>query len=590
MLDIVLLFAVLAATLLMFIWGYYRYDLVAIMSLMALVMFGIIPSQQAFTGFGNTAVITVACVMVITAAISQTGLVEQIQKLLMPFASTPSIHIGIICIIGAAMSAFMNNVGALALLMPIAIQSAIHAKLSPSSILMPLSFATVLGGMTTRVGTPPNLLISSYRQQVTGSQFSLFDYTPVGLSVLVVCLTFIILVGWRYIPKRRKAEKSTEDLYQIHNYISEVSIPEDSPVVGMSRTQLEHLIEGDFSILGLIRKRKKRLAIPYHEELLANDVLIVEASHEDLSELIIKGKLKLVHGEIVKPENLRGEEINTTEAVVTQGSRLEGRSWQKLRIRSTQQLNLLAIARAGKSIMNRLNHVNFNAGDVLLIQGEEDGLREKVVNLGLVPLAERRIEVGFNRSTIIPVLFFIIGIFLATMQWLAVSASFTLVVIMIVIFNVMPIRRVYQSIDWSIIVLLGALIPLGDALKSTGAAELIGRNIIFLAGPDSTMFILALVLIITMTLSDLMNNAATAVVMAPIAINIAQTLHMSVDPFLMAVAIGSSCSFLTPISHQNNTLIMGPGSYKFFDYLWLGVPVEILVLITSLPALHYFWL
>ncbi len=590
MLDIVLLFAVLAATLLMFIWGYYRYDLVAIMSLMALVMFGIIPSQQAFTGFGNTAVITVACVMVITAAISQTGLVEQIQKLLMPFASTPSIHIGIICIIGAAMSAFMNNVGALALLMPIAIQSAIHAKLSPSSILMPLSFATVLGGMTTRVGTPPNLLISSYRQQVTGSQFSLFDYTPVGLSVLVVCLTFIILVGWRYIPKRRKAEKSTEDLYQIHNYISEVSIPEDSPVVGMSRTQLEHLIEGDFSILGLIRKRKKRLAIPYHEELLANDVLIVEASHEDLSELIIKGKLKLVHGEIVKPENLRGEEINTTEAVVTQGSRLEGRSWQKLRIRSTQQLNLLAIARAGKSIMNRLNHVNFNAGDVLLIQGEEDGLREKVVNLGLVPLAERRIEVGFNRSTIIPVLFFIIGIFLATMQWLAVSASFTLVVIMIVIFNVMPIRRVYQSIDWSIIVLLGALIPLGDALKSTGAAELIGRNIIFLAGPDSTMFILALVLIITMTLSDLMNNAATAVVMAPIAINIAQTMHMSVDPFLMAVAIGSSCSFLTPISHQNNTLIMGPGSYKFFDYLWLGVPVEILVLITSLPALHYFWL
>lgn len=590
MLDIVLLFTVLAATLLMFIWGYYRYDLVAIMSLMSLVILGIVPSHNAFLGFGNSAVITVACVMVITAAMSQTGLVEQIQKLLIPFHRIPSLHIGIICVIGAAMSAFMNNVGALALLMPIAIQSSVQARLSPSSILMPLSFATVLGGMTTRVGTPPNLLISTFRQQASGSQFSLFDFTPVGLSVLFICLAFVILVGWRYIPKRRKAEKNTEDLYHIHDYISEVSIPEDSPVVGMSRTQLEHLIEGDFSILGLIRKRKKRLAIAYHEELLANDVLIVEANHEDLNELIVKGKLKLVHGDIVKPENLRGEDISTIEAVVTQGSRLEGRSWQRLRIRATQQLNLLAVARAGKSIKNRLNHVNFNPGDVLLIQGQEEGLREKVVNLGLVPLAERQVNVGFNRSTIIPILIFAFGIILATMQWLAVSSAFTLVVIMMVVFNVIPIRRVYKSIDWSIIVLLGALIPLGDALKTTGAAELIGRNIIFLAGSDSTMLILALILIITMMLSDLMNNAATAVVMAPIAVNIAQTLHVNVDPFLMAVAIGASCSFLTPISHQNNTLIMGPGGYKFFDYLWLGVPVELLVLITSLPALNYFWL
>ena len=590
MLDIVLLFAVLTATLLMFIWGIFRYDLVAIMSLMALVLLGIVPSQNAFLGFGNPAVITVACVMVITTAISQTGLVEQIQKILAPFANSPSTHIGIICIIGAAMSAFMNNVGALALLMPIAIQSAVQAKLSPSSILMPLSFATVLGGMTTRVGTPPNLLISSFRQQASGSQFSLFDFSPVGLTVLAVCLIYIILIGWRYIPQRRKAEKSTEDLYNIHDYISEISIPEGSPVVGMSRTQLEHLIEGDFSILGLIRKRKKRLAIPYHEELLANDVLIIEASHEELSELIHKGKLQLVHGDVVKPEALRGEDISTIEAVVTQGSRLEGRSWQKLRIRSTQELNLLAVSRAGKSIKNRLNHINFNPGDVLLIQGQDESLREKVVNLGLVPLAERRVDVGFNRSTIIPILFFVIGILLASSQWLAVSSAFTLVVVMMVVFNVMPIRRVYQSIDWSIIVLLGALIPLGDALKSTGAAELIGQNIIYLAGADSTLLILALLLVITMTLSDLMNNAATAVVMAPIAINIAQTIHMSVDPFLMAVAIGASCSFLTPISHQNNTLIMGPGSYKFFDYLWLGVPVELLVLVTSLPALKYFWL
>lgn len=590
MLDAYLLFLILALTLAMFIWGYYRYDTVALMSLLALVILGVIPPGQAFSGFSNPAVITVAAVMAITSAITQTGLVEILLGYLMPLFRLPILHIGIICLIAAFLSAFMNNVGALALMMPLAIQSAINAKISPSKVLMPLSFASVLGGMTTKIGTPPNLLVSSFKLQATGSSFAMFDFIPVGISVCMVGLIYITLFGWRYIPERRKPEKSSEDLYQIQDYISEIKIPTGSPVVGMTREKLENLIEGDFSILGMIRKRKKHLVISPDEKLIEGDVLIIEASHEDLNSLLLKGKLELVHGDIISPESLRGEEISTMEAVVTPGSRMDGRSWQRSRIRSNYRINLLAIARSGKSFKNRLNHVNLNIGDVVLVQGHTENLQENIVNLGLVPLAERPINVGFKRRTLLPLLIFLAGIIAASTQLIAISVCFVAVVVAMVVFNIMPMRRVYQSIDWSIVVMLGALIPLGDALKSTGAAELIGQGLLSLAGTDHPAVILALLLFLTMTLSDVMNNAATAVVMSPIAVNLANTMHMNIDAFLMAVAIGASCSFLTPISHQNNTLIMGPGRYKFFDYLVLGIPVEIIVLCTAIPTLIYFWL
>lgn len=588
--DSIILLIILLATIGLFIWGYYRYDTVALMTLLALVFTGLVPSSEAFDGFANPAVITVAGVMVITAAVSQTGIVQQLLHVLTPMMKNPMLHIGSLCLIGAALSAFMNNVGAIALLMPIAIQSAAQAKLSPSKILMPLSFATVLGGMTTKIGTPPNLLIAAYQEKSTGVPFSMFDYTPVGLSVALFSLLFIGCIGWRFIPERRKAAKNTSEFYQINDYISEISVPKTSPVVGMTRHELENLIEGDFSILGLIRNQNKRLVIPAHEPLAAKDILIIEANHEDLSALVTKGKLELVHGDIISPDLLKGEDITVIEAVVTPGTRLEGRSWQLARIRSTLQLNLLAIARSGQSIKNRLNHVNFRVGDVLLIQGNAEDLNEKVVNLGLVPIAERAINLGFKRSTLITVMLFVLGIFVSSMQWIEVPIAFTLVMVLMIMLNIIPMRRVYRSIDWSIIVLLGALIPLGNALQSSGAAESIGHAIVSISGLNSPLIVLSLILIITMTLSDLMNNAATTVVMAPIAASVSLKIGQPIEPYLMAVAIGASCSFLTPISHQNNTLVMGPGGYKFFDYFWLGFPVEIIVLCTAIPALYFFWM
>lgn len=588
--DALIVVLVLMVTVILFIWNFWRYDTVALMSLVSLVFLGQVPATEAFIGFSNPAVITVAGVMIITAAINQSGLVEQVVGLIGPFTKNTILHIALLTVITAVLSAFMNNIGALALMMPIAISSAKSAKLSPSTVLMPLSFASVLGGLCTSIGTPPNLLISSYKEEITGKAFSMFDFSPVGVVVAFICIIFIAVIGWRLIPIRQKSSDDIQEKYPIQDYITEIKIPKNSIIVGMNRYKLEHLINGDFTLLGIIRQREKRLAISHDEILEANDILIIEASHDDLHKLLDEGGLELVGGEIISPESLRADDITTTEAVVPPGSRIEGRCWQRMRIRSRLQVNLLAIARAGRAFTNRLNHVNLNAGDVVLLQGRSETIQENIINLGLVPLAERTINVGFRRKMLVPIITFLCAILLAGLNVTSVAVAFTAAVLILVIFNVIPMRRLYKNIDYSIIVLLAAMIPIGGALQSSGATKIISDTILQVAGTQSPLLIISLLLIVTMTLSDFMNNAATAVVMAPIASSMAQTMHLSIDPFLMAVAVGASCSFLTPISHQNNTLVMGPGGYKFYDYLRLGLPIEIIVLAVGIPMIDWYWL
>ncbi len=585
-----LVFAILMLTILLFIWGKWRYDTVAIFSLLLMVMLRLIPASEAFIGFSNPAVITVACVMIITTVISESGLVEQVAKRIELISKKPVLHVGSLCFLTAILSAFMNNVGALALMMPIAISSSINAGRSPSLILMPLSFASVLGGLCTSIGTPPNLLVSSFREEITGHAFMMFDFTPIGSMIALVGVLFISIIGWRLIPARQKITGNTEDQFPINDYISEIKVPEDSKVIGKNCYQLECLIEGDFSILGLVRKREKKLSIKPNEVLQANDILIIEASHDDLHNLLEAGQLKIAGDELITTERLKGDDASLMEAVVTPGSRIEGRSWSRMRIRSRLSVNLLAISRSGRAFKNRLNRVNLNAGDVLLLQGPTETLRENIINLGLVPLAERAIKLGFKNNMLWPVVIFLGAILLAAAKVTTIAISFLLAISGMVALGILPMRMVYRHIDWSIVTLLAAMIPIGGALQSSGATKLISDTILVIAGTHSPLLLIAILLFVTMTLSDVMNNAATAVVMAPIAASLAHSLHMPVDAFLMAVAIGASCSFLTPISHQNNTLVMGPGAYKFFDYLRLGIPIEIIVLLIAIPGIYYFWL
>ncbi len=579
---------VLIATMALFIWGRWRYDVVAMIALMVSVAAGAVPFNQVYTGLSNPAVITVACVMVISQAITVSGVLNPLIRTIGTFTRKTVLHISSLSFLTAALSAFMNNVGALGLMMPVAIKSAVDNKRSPSLVLMPIALGSALGGLITVIGTPPNLIISNYRMKFTGEPFAMFDFSYVGIGVAVVGLIFISLIGWRLLPAKRKKATGMEDLFHLEDYITEMKVPEKSPIIDKTVREFEKMIKGEFVILGLIRKKRKRLIIPATQLLQKNDILIVEAAPEDIEEILQVGKLELV-GDLKISEELRSDEVATMEAVVTATSRLEGRSAESVRIRSRYQMNLLAIARQGKRFSERLHQVKLRDGDVVLLQGAQENIQENVVRLGLLPLVERGLQLGKRPKAYVPLLVFITSIILAAIQLVPVQIAFGGAVLFMVLLNVIPIRKVYESIEWPVIILLAAMIPIGNALQSTGGTGLISHYFISMSGHVSPVFILVILLIATMTLSDFMNNAATAIVMAPIAVSIAQALSVNVDPFLMAVAVGASCSFLTPIGHQNNTLVMGPGGYKFFDYIRMGLPLEIIVLIVSVPLILWAW-
>ncbi len=584
------IFAILLVTLGLFVWGHWRYDVVAAIALMAAVFVGAVPFRQAFTGFSNPAVITVAAVMIMTQAITRSGLVDYAVNRLAPVTNgRPLLHIASLTVIAAVLSAFMNNVGALALVMPIAMQTAAKSGRSPSLVLMPIAFGSILGGMTTMIGTPPNILISTYRREVLGQPFAMFDFTPVGLGLTIIGIIFIVLIGWRLIPKARLGHRALEDVFQIEDYITEVLVPEESPLIHKTLRDLEELTPGEFQVLGLIRGKRKFLNIAPTEVLRKGDIVIIEAASSELEQLVNAAKLELVGSKGVTTDQLQSKNVDLIEVAVIPGSRIEGRTPQRIRLRSRYGINLLAISRQGEPFRQRLKNVKLQAGDVLLLQGNHDTLTETAAEIGFLPLAKRELRIGMKKNVLLPIGIFFIALCVTSFKLLPVSIAFAGAVLMMLITNVIPIRTVYDSVDWSILVLLGAMIPVGNALQTTGGTQLIANWIASVAGALPPSAILAIVMVVTMTLSDVMNNAATAVVMAPIAVSIAESLGYNVNPFLMAVAVGASCAFLTPIGHQNNTLVMGPGGYHFGDYWRMGLPLELLIIITGLPLIMWFW-
>ncbi|WP_259423659.1 SLC13 family permease, partial [Coxiella burnetii] len=503
---------ILVITMALFIWGYWRYDIVAAIALMLATLTGAVPFSKVYTGFSNPAVITVACVMFISQVITRSGAVAFMVRKITVAAKYHNLYVIILCVIAAILSAFMNNVGALALMMPVALRSSLKMKRSASLVLMPLALASAMGGLVTMIGTPPNLLISFYREQSTGQPFALFDYARVGFYVALAGVLFIALIGWRLLPRKRKGTRQPEDLFQIEDYLTEIKIPEKSPTIDKSIREFEKLIEAEFSIIGLIRKGKKHFALSPDEKLQPHDVLIVEISSEDLQELLQAGKIELVGDKKISSEVLKSKEVGIVEAVVPPGSRVENRSAESIRLRARYRLNLLAIARQGNPFRERLREINFRAGDVVLLQGPVDVLEENVASLGFLPLLERGLDVGMKRMAFLPIIIFIFAIFLAGVQWVPVEVAFGGAVILLLLFRLLPTRLIYESIDWPVIILLGAMIPVGEALQSTGGTTLIAHFISSFTKDYPPFIILGLVMIITMTLSDFMNNASTAVV------------------------------------------------------------------------------
>lgn len=573
----------------LFIWGRWRYDVVALIALAASAAVGAVPLDKIYSGLDNSAVITIACVMVISQTISRSGIFNHIIHRMGHLTKSPILHVASLSFITLIMSGFMNNLGALALIMPVAIKTALEHKRSPSFILMPIGFASALGGLLTLIGTPPNLLIANYRQEVMGHAYTMFDYMPVGGIVAAVGLLFIVLIGFRLLPKNRKAPKNIADMFSVEDYIFEISLLEKSKLVGLTSAELNKKFKLDFELIGVIRDGNKRWTIAKDFEFHVGDILIIETSTDNLNLFLQQTKTELASKNPVSAATLKSTDVNLLEAVVPQGARVEGRTANSLRLFNRYKVNILAISREGKPFKRRLQNVTLKAGDIVLLQGPVDTMPEHLAKMGFLPLIEKDIKIQPPARAYIPMLIFSIAILLTAVQVLPVAVAFGGAVLAMLLLNQLPVRSLYDSIDWSIIILLAAMIPIGQALQTTGGTDMIAAHLLIMSHHLAPVWVLLILMVMTMTISDFMNNAATAIVMAPIAFSLATSLHVHADPFLMGVAIASSCSFLTPIGHQNNILVMGPGGYKFYDFLRLGLPLEIIVLAVSIPALLWIW-
>ena len=596
--DQIILLGLLGSVFVLFIWERWRYDVVAVGILVTGAVTGVVSPNDAFQGFGHPATITVAAVLIISRALSNTGAVDFVTNYVKLAIHSPSLHIAVLASIGAMLSTVMNNVGALALLMPVAIQTSEEAKRSPAIVLMPLAFGTILGGMITLIGTPPNIIVASYRQDVGGSAFTMFDFSPVGAIVAFLGLLFVTLIGWHLIPAARRKQSAAKELFQIEDYITEVRVTENSKAIGQSLTEIEKITEdSEALIIGLVRGDQSIRGAVWREGIQVGDILVIEAGPKGIKKFIESLKLELA-GTQPKEENLESGETKRVipkdqilmEAVIPPNrSWLIGRLADTLQLRSRFGTMLLAVSRQGKPYRGRLKAFRFRAGDVLLLQGEKEQVVEVISALGCLPLAQRGIQIGGKSQAWLSAGIFGIAIISATLGLLALPIALLLAAVIMVMMNMVPPRDIYESVDWPVIVLIGAMIPIGNALEMSGATTVVAEALVSITTGLPPVAILTLIMVLTMTLSDIMNNAATAVVMAPLAWALAQELGVNPDPFLMAVAIGASCAFLTPIGHQNNTLILGPGGFRFGDYWQLGLPLEVLVVVVSMPLLLLIW-
>ena len=585
--DQIILFSLFGLVFGLLLWGKFRYDIVAFTALIAGVIMGVIPTKDAFSGFGHPATIIVALVLIVSAGLVRSGAVYLITRTLVNAGRSLGSHIIVMGAIGGVLSAFMNNVAALALLMPVDIQTARKADRSPGLSLMPLSFATILGGMVTLIGTPPNIIIAAIREESLGAPFRMFDFAPVGGVAAIAGLIFVALIGWRLIPIREQNHINPDDLSE---YIAELSVPKDNKSIGKRLSELDEDAESaDVAIIGLIRDGQRRYGQARNTTLTAGDSLLIEATPEALDEF--RAALGLAVADAQREEKLKaaGEGVEIIEVVVTDQSRLIGRTAQGVGLSWRQSTVLMGISHRGKRITKQIRKTLIQSGDILLLLVPRDKSADVTHWLGCLPLAGRGLSVTADEKVWLAIGFFITAVLAASFGLLYLPVSLGLVVVAYVLSKIVPLSELYTHIEWPVVVLLGSMIPLGVALERSGGTQLISGWLVNLTTGMPAWAVLTVLMIVTMSLSDVLNNTATTIVAAPVGIQMAKSLDVSPDPFLMAVAVAASSAFLTPIGHKNNTLILGPGGYSFSDYWRCGLPLEIIIVAVSIPAILTFW-
>lgn len=570
-------FAIVAVMLCLFISDRLRYDTIAALALTCAALTGVVPREKVFSGFANPVIIIIGSVLVLSRAIATSGVIEAAMRRVLMGMQSVSAQIGTLTACVTFLSAFMKNIGTLGIFMPIAIQAAERSKRSPSLYLMPLAFGSLIGGTITQIGTSPNLLISAVRQQTQGQPFSLFAFTPVGLPLSILAVMFLA-VGWRLIPRDRRGQATPERRFEIEQYASEARLPAGSPFVNRSVGDLEALGDGAVVVLAIVREHRHRYVPARHWMLYADDLLVLQGDPVALKPVVDRAGLELVAAADLPTTGGKAETIETAEAVITEGSLLVGQTLARLALRSRFGVNVLALARRRETVRDRLHQTRLEAGDTILIQGPEAILPDVLAQLGCLPLAERNLALGQRRSRFLPLVLLAAVVVAVAFHLVATEVAFFAAAVLVLLLGLLTPRQAYDAVDWPILVMLGSLIPVGEALNETGAAGLISDGLLRVAAHLPGILAIGLVMLVSMLATPFLHHAAAVLVMGPIAAQVAEHLGHRPEAYLMAVALGASCDFLTPVGHQNNLLVMGPGGYRFSDYWRLGLPLSLMVL------------
>jgi di/tricarboxylate transporter len=581
-------FAILGAMLILFASDRLRYDLVGGLALIAAALTGILPANKVFDGFSNPVIIIIASVLVLSRAIALSGVVEIAIRRILRGTNNISIQIAVLTTAVAGLSAFMKNVGTLGIFMPIAIQTAERSNRLPSLYLMPLAFGSLVGGTMTLIGTGPNLLISTVRQDVVGKPFQLFDFLPVGLPLTIVAIVFLS-VGWRLIPKNRQGPPSAERKFEVDTYTTEATITPGSPIAGKTVKDLEDLSDGTMTVTSIIRQGGRRNIPSGHWPLFAGDIVAMQGDAAALKPLIDEAKLTLNGADQKSGAGSKDDMIENVEAIIGADSPMIGRTLESLQLRRRFECAVLAIGRGGERLRTRLPVTRLQAGDILVFQGRRELLPETLAHLGCLPLADRSLTIGRTSKGFLPLGILLVAMMVVAFGWVAADVSFFAAAVAVVLLKLITPKEAYEAIDWPVIVMLGSLIPVGEALNLTGASGLIASALGHAAGHLPDILALSLILVASMLVTPFLHHAAAVLVMGPIAATLAHNLHYQPDAFLMAVALGASSDFLSPIGHQNNALIMAPGGYRFGDYWRLGLPLSILVAVLGTILIPLVW-
>jgi di/tricarboxylate transporter len=578
-------FGLLAATVAAFIWGRLRYDLIALLSLVIGLLSGVVPTKLAFDGFKNDVVVIIATALVVSAAFARSGVVEALLRPLLGRLKSERGLAPVLTVATALVSMTTKNVGALAMLMPVAMQAARRTGASPSRLLMPMSFASLVGGLVTLVGTSTNIIVSQVREQTVGKPFGMYDFAGVGLSLTAVCLVYLVF-AYRLLPKGRQGEAGIETALEAKSYVTEARAPAD-----WTTRRVADLVADapkGARVAALVRGGQRRIKPHANTQVKAGDLVVLEGEQETLHRLIESAKLKTVHPEH-EAETAPREEMRSIEGVVGADSPLVGRNAKRLKLAADFGVKLVAVAPAGRRVAEPIGGASLRSGDVVILRGGETVLPAALTGLKVLPLAEREVRLGGPTSRWIAPAILAVAMVLVAFNVVPVAIAFLAAATAMVATRAIPMREAYSSLDAPVLVLIAALIPISEAIQANGGADLIASSLAAAFHLLPPLAIVAALMLAAMACAPFMHNAPTVLILAPVAVGVAHRLHLSPDPLLMAVATGAGCDFLTPIGHQCNTLVMAPGGYRFTDYPRLGTPLSVLVIGLGAPIIAFFW-